>query len=178
LPSLPPEHRDLDLVFVGSFHRVHKSRTELLETLCRQFSQLKIGGPTPGRLSSNSPIRQHYVGQAWGREMYRLLNRAKIVLNHHGDVPPSANNLRLFEATGMGAMLLTDWKENLAEMFDPGKEVVAYRTADECIDLAKYYLHHDQARSAVAEAGQQRTLRHHTYEQRMREFVDLVDHHL
>jgi len=178
LSSLPPENRNLDLVFIGSFHRVHKSRTELLEALCLRFPQLKIWGPEPDLLASSSPIREHYMGEAWGREMYRLLNRAKIVLNHHGDVPPWANNLRLFEATGMGALLLTDWKENLGEMFDPEKEVVAYRTVDECIELATYYLEHDQARCVIADAGQQRTLRVHSYEQRMREFVDLVGNSL
>jgi hypothetical protein len=42
--------------------------------------------------------------------MYRVLECSKIVINHHGDVAPWANNLRLFEATGTGALLLTDWK--------------------------------------------------------------------
>ena len=41
-----------------------------------------------------------------------------------------ANNMRLYEATGVGALLVTDWKENLGEMFEPGKEVVAYRSPE------------------------------------------------
>ena len=32
-------------------------------------------------------------------------------------MPAHANNLRLYEATGVGAMLLTDWKPDLAELF-------------------------------------------------------------
>lgn len=174
LCCLPPENRSLDLIFVGSFHTVHGSRTEFLEALCLQLPQLRVWGPETSSLSSKSPIRSCYRGQAWGREMYRLLHQSKLVLNHHGDVPAWANNLRLFEATGMGALLLTDWKENLKEMFDPGKEVVAYRTVEECIELASYYLEHEEARAAIACAGQQRTLREHNYEQRMREFADVV----
>ena len=85
-----------------------------------------------------------------------------------------ANNMRLFEATGVGTLLLTDWKANLAELFEPGREVIAYRTPDECAELIGYYLEHDAERDAVARAGQQRTLREHSYDQRMQELVDVV----
>jgi spore maturation protein CgeB len=178
LSCLPSEDRTFDCTFVGSFHDVHRSRTELLETLCSRFPQLRIWGPGVSSLSSSSAIRARYAGQAWGREMYQILQRSKIVLNHHGDVAPYANNLRLFEATGMGALLLTDWKENLQEMFEPGKEVAAYRTTEDCIEAVSYYLEHEEARASIAHAGQQRTLRDHNYTQRMEEFVELVHNHL
>ena len=88
------------------------------------------------------------------------------------------NNLRLFEATGTGALLLTDWKENLSEMFEPGKEVIAYKSPEECLELLTYYLEHDEDRAAIASAGQKRTLKEHTYLQRMEEFVAIVEKYL
>jgi spore maturation protein CgeB len=106
--------------------------------------------------------------------MYQILGNSKITLNHHGDIAPYANNMRLYEATGVGTMLITDWKVNLHEMFEPGKEVVAYRTPEECAELIQYYLTHDNEREAIARAGQQRTLREHTYYHRMQEFVEIV----
>ena len=178
LACLPSENRNLDFTFVGSFHRVHKSRTEFLETLCVRFPQLRIWGPESSSLSSSSAIRQCYAGQAWGRQMYQVLLRSKIVLNHHGDIAPYANNLRLFEATGTGALLLTDWKENLEEMFKPGEEVATYRTTEECIESMSYYLEHEEARASMAYAGQQRTLREHNYTRRMEEFVEIVRKYL
>ena len=178
LSSLPRENRSLDITFVGSFHSVHKGRTEFLEALCLRFPQLRIWGPGLGSLSSGSPIRKCYVGQAWGLEMYQLLHKSKIVFNHHGDVAPWANNLRLFEATGVGALLVTDWKENLQEMFEPGKEVVAYRGLEECAELVSTYLEREEARASIADAGQRRTLREHTYYQRMEEFVEIVRKYL
>jgi len=59
-------------------------------------------------------------------------------------------------------------------MFDPGKEVVAYRTPEECAELIRYYLAHDDERQAIARAGQARTLREHTYEHRTKELIALV----
>jgi spore maturation protein CgeB len=178
LSCLPAENRSHGCVFVGSFHSVHQSRTKLLETLCGRFPQMRIWGPGVSSLSPTSAIRSCYGGQAWGREMYEILYRSKIVVNHHGDVAPYANNLRLFEATGTGALLLTDWKENLWEMFEPGKEVATYRGPEECIEAVSYYLEHEDARASIAHAGQQRTLRDHSYTQRMEELVELVHNHL
>ena len=42
--------------------------------------------------------------------------------------------MRLYEATGVGTLLVTDYKDNLHEMFIPGKEVVVYRDADEAVE--------------------------------------------
>ena len=110
--------------------------------------------------------------------MFQILHRSKITLNHHGDVAPYANNMRLYEATGVGALLITDWKENLHKMFEPGKEVVAYRNPEECVELIQYYLEHDEERKSIARAGQQRTLREHTYYKRTQELLEIVQRHL
>ena len=83
--------------------------------------------------------------------------------------------MRLFEATGMGACLITDWKENLSELFEPGKEVVAYRSGEECLDLIRYYKARDDARERIAEAGHARCLRDHTYQQRMSDLAALLE---
>jgi spore maturation protein CgeB len=60
-------------------------------------------------------------------------------------------------------------------MFEPGKELVAYRSPEECLELVQYYLEHDEERNVIARAGQARTLHEHTYSHRMQEFVDLVE---
>jgi spore maturation protein CgeB len=82
--------------------------------------------------------------------MFDVLFKSRITLNSHVDVAGGyAGNLRLFEATGSGALLITDWKKNLHEMFDARTEVLAYRTA--CLEIGKYYLSHDNERQAIRE---------------------------
>ena len=174
LSYLEVKGKTYDVTFVGSFFSVHSSRTKLLETICARFPQTRIWGPEINQLPPNSPIRGCYEGQAWGVNMFQILHRSKITLNHHGDVAPYANNMRLYEATGIGALLVTDWKENLHEMFEPAKEVVAYRSAEECIELIEYYMNHDKEREAIARAGQARTLREHTYYQRVQELIEII----
>ncbi|MDQ3755068.1 MAG: glycosyltransferase, partial [Acidobacteriota bacterium] len=77
--------------------------------------------------------------------------------------PVSASNMRLFEATGVGSCLLTDWRANISTLFEPDREVVTYRNAEECIEKATYLLDHESERQQIARAGQRRTLREHTY---------------
>jgi len=111
--------------------------------------------------------------------MYEIFHKSLMTLNHHIDVAGEyAGNARLFEATGVGTLLVTDWKKNLHEMYEPGQEVVAYRSAEECAELVQYYLEHDEEREAIARAGQERTLRDHTYYQRMLEFSEIVQRYL
>ena len=85
--------------------------------------------------------------------MYQISRNSKITLNHHGEIPPYANNCRLYETTGVGSLLITDWKPDLKEMFEPGKEVIAYQNNDECAELIQYYLDHEDERKAIARAG-------------------------
>ena len=177
LSHLSNNPRNVGISFIGSFFpSIHSSRVALLEQLCTKFD-VRIWGPDVNHLN-NPAIKKAYMGQSWGIEMYRVLNASKITLNHHGDIEPYANNCRLYEATGVGTLLITDWKENLHEMFEPGKEVVVYRNAEECSELIQYYLEHDEERETIAQAGQERTLKEHTYHDRMQRLVNIVRKYL
>ena len=178
LARLKREKRCHGVTFIGGLYRIHSSRVGFLECVCAQLPETSIWGPGVDRLSPASVIRRCYMGQAWGREMYEILHNSRIALNHHGDIPPFANNLRLFEATGVGALLITDWKANLRDMFEPGKEVMTYRTPEDCAELIRYYLDHEDERATIARAGQERTLQAHTYPKRMQELVEIVRKHL
>ena len=170
--------KDIGFSFVGGISRHHGGAIPLLEYLTEQ-TDMRVFGYGADSLPSASPIRQRHGGEVWGMDMYRALARSRITLNRHINVAENnANNMRLYEATGVGAMLLTDRKDNLHELFEIGKEVVAYSSKEEAAELVRHYLDHPQEAEQVAKAGQARTLREHTYAQRMRELVPILKHHL
>jgi spore maturation protein CgeB len=78
----------------------------------------------------------------------------------------SVGNMRMYETTGMGTCLLTDSGDNMADLFEPDREVVTYSSIDECIEKSRYLLDHEDVRRKIALAGQQRTLRDHTMSNR------------
>lgn len=177
LDAIGPSPRPrFDVTFVGSlFPGVHESRRRLLELLCERFETISVFGPGVESLPAESAIRERYAGQAWGRAMYEVLRDSRITVNEHGDVADYANNCRLYEATGVGTLLVTDLRSNLRELFDPSREVAAYRTAEECAELIAHYLEHEAERAAIAAAGQTRTLGEHTYRRRVEELLELVE---
>jgi len=168
-----------DIVFVGGMSQVHGERIRFFEEFVRQVP-LDWWGYGLENLARDSPLRRVHLGQAWGLAMYEKMFNARITVNQHPDmvVENYANNMRLYEATGVGTLLITDQKINLARIFAPGREVLAYRSAQECAEMARYYLDHEDERKAIARAGQERTLREHTYFHRMQEFLEIVKHHL
>ncbi|HEX8282419.1 MAG TPA: glycosyltransferase [Pyrinomonadaceae bacterium] len=144
------------------------SRLPLVGGVARRAARLLRGGaraaaPPPSPFV-DARIARRARPPLFGLEMFRQLRDSRVALNTHIDISPvNASNMRLFEATGVGACLLTDWKANLHELFEPDAEVVAYRDADECVERVKYLLGHDDARRRIAAAGQRRTLRDHTF---------------
>lgn len=179
LDKLGADNKDeIPVSFVGSVSPVHQTRVRLLEYLCSNL-EVKVWGTGFDGLSPRSPILACYLGSAWGVEMYEILHSSKITVDNHERISgPYANNMRLYEATGVGTLLITDWKVNLHEMFEPGKEVITYRSPEECTELIRYYLEHDDERKAIALAGQSRVLREHTYYHRMQELMDIVHKYL
>lgn len=82
------KERDIPCLFVGSTGSNHQRRTALLKEL---GDVVTVMPPT------------------FGRSYYELLARARIVLNCHSEWSRGfGNNLRQYEAMGLGAFLLTD----------------------------------------------------------------------
>jgi hypothetical protein len=171
----PRGERPHGAVFVGGLHpRWHTSGTALLERVAEAID-LRVWGYGAQALSAGSALRRRYQGEAWGLDMFRVLARARIVVNRHVDVAQGvANNMRLYEATGCGALLVTEAAPNLPEILEPGVECVTYRDAGELVERVRHYLAHDDERMTIAAAGQARTLRDHTYARRMAQLAAVI----
>lgn len=174
IKKIGKQKRIYDVTFVGGFTPQHAKATRILEQAATK-TRIDVWGRGAEFLSPGSPLRKHYHGEAWGLDMYKILAQSKITLNRHISVSDGyANNMRLYEATGMGAMLITDRKKNLNDLFEVGREVVEYSSPDDLIKKIDYFLKHDKERDKIANAGQKRTLASHTYKKRMEELIGII----
>jgi spore maturation protein CgeB len=164
------------LVFVGGVDpSLHGKGTHVLEQVAHELD-LEVWGYGAERLPADSTLRRRHRGEAWGLDMYEVLARSAIVLNRHIDVAEGyANNMRLYEATGAGALLLTDEGKGLGDMFDGGTEVVTFSDAADLIEKARHFLAAEDERARIAAAGQDRTLADHTYALRMAELSSMLN---
>jgi spore maturation protein CgeB len=178
----PNIHRKLkvkqcyDVTFIGSYY---PERARLLSNLVSY--DLKILGGYWNSPWISKKLKDHVVPQsANGQRMVEILNRSKVTLNIHNtsDLKASAKvNMRVFEATGCGTFLLTDMPSGLSEFFDPGREVVCYSSPKELVELVEYYLESPEERQKIAENGQARTYKDHTYVQRVSRLLDAIGLH-
>lgn len=171
LAAVPAAERDLAVTFVGSLSVYHMERIRLLEFLASRVD-LNIWGIIDAEVPANSPLRACYRGHAWGRDMFAIFRRSKVVINQHiGIAGEYAANMRLYEATGCGAALVTDRKINLHELFDVGREAADYYTPDECLTQIEDLLSDSGRCANIGQAGQARTCREHTYMRRAAELA-------
>jgi spore maturation protein CgeB len=173
LPAAPA--LDIDVSFVGTVSVDHQQRIALLEAVAGRYD-LKLWGNRPQALPASSPLHRCFQGQVWGADMYQVLRRSRITLNSHIDLAGrEAGNMRLFEATGVGAFLLTDFKDNLDTLFAPDREVAVWRSIEDCLNVIGRMIGDDNGGAAIARAGQARTMAQHTYRHRAAEILGFVE---
>ena len=150
-PNKPIAIKKYDVGFVGFV--TFRKRAEMLDRMFKEFPNF-------------------FYGQRLFEECAEIYRKSKIVF-HTAAVDDIA--MRNFEATATGAFLLTEWVPTLHECFEDGKHLVAYKTMDEAIEKAHYYLEHDDERETIAKAGMEHTLANHTYQHRIKTLMEVLN---
>lgn len=197
LTQLRSNGKKYDVSFVGSLtlrKNGHIKRLQLLTEVIKEhqidlwlssFDENKIyflkqmilmarnGGWNEMKGALRLAMRNH--GEAFGMTMYQILAESQITLNSHIDVSfNNSGNSRLWEATGVGTCLLTDWKDNIADLFIPDEEIVVYHSPEECVEKIDYLLAHPETMNRIAKAGQKRTLEEYNYATRLKQVIPLL----
>lgn len=111
----------------------------------------------------------------YGKDMYQKIAESTVGLNIHGGIVKNyAANMRMFEVTGVGSCLLTDYKSNLKDLFEIDSEIVTFKNKSELLSKSKYLLENPNEALKIAEAGQKRTLKDHNLENRINQIHELT----
>ncbi len=106
------------------------------------------------------------------QEMPTFYNSAKIQFNMTSRQMRYAVNQRVFDVPASKQFILTDYKEQLEEIFETGKEIICFREVEEIPELVRYYLKNSQEREKTAEAGYKKIIGNHTYKHRLSELIN------
>jgi len=174
LCRLGPREPQYASTFIGGVSSNHQQRINILSEVCEAV-QLDTWGYGYHQLSPESPILKSFHGEVWGHSMFSVLRNSHLTLNTHIDISSVyANNMRLFEATGVGTLLLTEARENLSELFYVDQEIVTYDSVQSCIDKIRYFTKNQKEANDIAAAGQARALGSHTYTARMAQTAEIL----
>lgn len=104
-------------------------------------------------------------------ELPHFYPHSEINFNCTSQQMKGAVNQRIFDVPAAGAFVLTDWREQMDNLFEPDKEVISYADPGEIPDLVDFYLKNPTARQKIALAARRRILAEHTYEHRLLELI-------
>ena len=154
----PPEEKTHDLGFVGVINdKVRPKRSRIINLLRQRYRLCAAGGR-----------RDEWVSPKEAALLYR---RSRLVLNENLF---DGVTTRVFEALASGTMLLTEAGGNgLTDLFIPGEDLTCYGP-ENLVELAGFYLAHDEERERVAARGRDKVLAAHDIKHRTKKLVDLI----
>ena len=187
----PAISNSIDISFVG---QPHGNRRELIDYLKENGIKVDCFGQgwLRGRVSqnemisifSNSKINLNLTKSSGGIDFKNLgrifIRRSQSKFSLYSPVYWRDNFMsfmgrkreqikgRTFEIPGTGGMLISGKADNIEDYYIADKEMVFFNSKDELVEKINYYMSHDMERQVIAKAGQDRTFRDHTYEQRFR----------
>lgn len=153
-----------NIVFIGSYLPERSDREPILANVADYG--LHIWGNKEWKETS---LKDYYQGTISNDEMLEVYRSSRMVINHYiTGLPGSGINLRPFEVTGAGALLINhDARSDIFEHFKDREEFVAFSGKDDIRDKVSYYMEHEQECRRVAKNGFLRTQKDHTYDIRV-----------
>jgi spore maturation protein CgeB len=150
-------------------------RVRLLERLLAKGIPLKVYGAGFPRWLGASSVRDAHTGRCVFREeKARVYRSASGVLSTMHPAEIAGVNGRLFQATGCGAAVLTEFRPAVPELFSVGDEVLAFRDFDELVGQATRLLNETGLTARLGDAAARRAHRDHTYDLRVAAILEKV----
>lgn len=110
-----------------------------------------------------------------GEEIFAVYAASKINLNISLKGIEGGTPQRVLDIMGAGGFVLTNYCAETAELFEEDKEIVMFKTPEELVEKAGYYLSHDEERERIAAAGHEKVLREYTYEKKLKQLMEWVE---
>lgn len=165
-----------NIAFAGSFiPGIHDDRASQIDRLSHHISDGSIDVYTANVFNLSQGSRVKFFPPVYGNNLVNTYANYGMVLDARGNFDLSKEkvlaetaNMRIFEATRAGSLLITENSPNLSEYFEINQEIVTYNDFDELKDKISYYSRPENAneREAIARKGRNRTIKEHGIESR------------
>ncbi|BDQ35356.1 CgeB family protein [Pseudodesulfovibrio portus] len=138
------------------------------------FAPLIVGDPGWGELLPSDAGWRHLPPLDYYADLPRFYPLTKVNFNCTSRQMPGAVNQRVFDVPACGGFLITDYREQMESLFDPGTEAITYREPGEIPDLIDHFLGDSNQRDSVSRRARERILAEHTYAHRLTRLLDIM----
>jgi hypothetical protein len=181
---------EFDLIFIGGFSRHHVKRSQALRAAAsttgvrarfyledsRLTRLANFLPPVPALRSYRHPdeIREIRADPLYGLDAYAAIAKSRIVFNGAVDMAgEDRGNMRCFEATGCGAVLLTD-AGRYPEGFVDGETMLEYSSPEQVPELINRLMRDETLARSIAQAGCAMVRDHYSKQLQWTKFQDLI----
>lgn len=96
-------------------------------------------------------------------EMYKVFFSSKINLNISLRSIETGIPQRVFDIMSVGGFVMSNYQEEMEELFLPDKEIVLFQSEEEFVEKMKFYLQHDDTRVRIGINGYQKVKAQYNY---------------
>ena len=148
-----------DVVFIG--HYEDDGRQEILEKIIKKGINLKVFGPGWEKIKWNVELPKSFlpIRPVTGPEYNKALNGCKIALCFFSRLNRDSYTRRCFEIPATGKLLLSEYSEDLSNLYLEGIEAEYFRNDVELLYKINYYLSNQSLLSSVANLGRKRAIK-------------------
>ncbi|MCR5735843.1 MAG: glycosyltransferase [Lachnospiraceae bacterium] len=165
----PVEQTDLYIAahYLIGYKLAETERIETLNALAEKYAV------TLFTRSDTTPLKGVILrdGVSTHTEMPKIFHLSRINLNMTVRPIISGLPLRIFDIMGCGGFVMSNHQDEIADLFEIGKEIETYKSLDELIDKCGYYLSHEAERGKIARKGYEKVCEKHTWDQRLKEMI-------
>lgn len=148
--------KDIDIIFIG--HYENDGRDRAIIKLIENGIDVRIYGDN---LWKNSSYYDKFSGRIYhnylnGKEYNELINRSKIAMVFLSKINRDTYTRRCFEIPAAQTLMISEYTDELNNMFIQGVEAEYFTSDDELVDKVKSYLGNEQLRQMVTLGGYER----------------------
>ena len=149
----------------------------------RRLVSRRVARATGGGVQQHDTVDTSQFGgpRLLQRDLIRMFSQSRLSLgfatagnSHTTEKRLTHLRLREFEAPMSGALYLTEDQPELAEYFEPGREVLTYADKEDLLEKARYFLAHQEQAERIRRAGFERARREHTWQHRFHQLFQAV----
>jgi len=185
LAGLKPDKK-YDICFIGRYNDMFVGRNELLQAIYDKFHKthrvvyhLLVNRRVRG-LIPMIPLKmlRAYRPPVYVNHYLKTFARSKVIFNCHSDISgPYKGNMRVFEALGMAAFMVSD-AGIYPKYLQPTRDFIPYMNKQDLLEKISYYLCHETEREAIAQQGYQTISTHYSTEQGVQKLQNIFSKYL
>ncbi len=163
--------RNRQVVVAGNWYGYRQAL--VLELIAHGVEVGVYGSPLPRW--ANPRLRPLHTGRYITKEEKSVVfGEGLACLNSFSLAEANSLNCRAFEIAGAGGLQLLEYRPVAEECFDPGRELLAYRSLPELLEHVERATKAPEEMARIRQAAARRALAEHTYRHRIERIVSLL----